>query len=42
MLEHKGVDYEYIGITFEQWVVKKGMGNGGEMGCLPIVHHQGV
>ena len=41
LLEHKGVDYEYVVATQEEWAARKAAGKGG-MGGLPIVHSHGV
>ena len=42
MLSHKGVPFEEVGVTPENWGARKALGDTGEMGGLPIVNGGGA
>ena len=41
LLAHKGISYDKIDVTMDEWGPRKAAGNTGEMGGLPIVHQKG-
>lgn len=41
MLHYSGTEFVNSGVTLSGWMVRKGAGNTGEFGQLPIVSYQG-
>ena len=41
MLNHANVHYVEAPVGIPTWMMRKGTGNTGEFGALPIVHYQG-
>ena len=41
MLNHANVVYVDAPVSFPAWMIRKGTGNTGEFGAMPIVYYQG-
>ena len=41
MLHHSGTQWHEKNVSLAGWMMRKGTGNTGEMGQLPVIHYKG-